>query len=101
MLYDGSQSGWYAQGVWQFVQRWRAGYRHDVVDSDNGPLFAGTILEDPGRASRRDSLMLDWSLSEFSRLRMQYIYDQVLSQSDQQWSIQYIMSLGAHGAHEF
>ena len=101
MLYDGSQTGWYAQGIWQFMQRWRAGYRHDVVDADNGPLFAGTILEDPGRASRRDSLMLDWSLSEFSRLRLQYIDDQVLSQSDQQWSIQYIMSLGAHGAHEF
>ena len=101
MTYDGSQSGWYLQGVWQFMQRWRAGYRHDEVDTDNGPLFAGTILEDPGRASKRDSLMIDWSLSEFSRLRMQYVDDRVLSESDQQWSIQYIMSVGAHGAHEF
>jgi len=101
MLYDGSQTGWYVQGIWQFMQRWRAGYRHDEVDADNGPLFAGTILEDPGRASKRDSLMIDWSLSEFSRLRMQYIHDQVLSESDQQWSMQYIMSIGAHGAHEF
>jgi hypothetical protein len=101
MAYDGSQSGWYLQGVWQFMQRWRAGYRHDEVDTDNGPLFAGTILEDPGRASKRDSLMIDWSLSEYSRLRLQYIYDQVLSESDQQWSMQYIMSIGAHGAHEF
>lgn len=100
-LYDGNQSGWYLQGIWQFMQRWRAGYRHDVVDADNGPLFVGTLLEDPGRASKRDSLMIDWSLSEFSRLRVQYIVDQVLSQSDQQWSMQYIMSLGAHGAHEF
>ena len=101
MLYDGSQTGWYVQGIWQFMQRWRAGYRHDEVDADNGPLFAGTILEDPGRTSKRDSLMIDWSLSEFSRLRMQYIHDQVLSESDQQWSMQYIMSIGAHGAHEF
>lgn len=101
MAYDGSQSGWYLQGIWQFKQQWRAGYRHDEVDTDNGPLFAGTILEDPGRASKRDSLMIDWSLSEFSRLRMQYIYDQVLPESDQQWSLQYIMSIGAHGAHEF
>ncbi len=99
--YDGDQSGWYLQSVWQFMQRWRAGYRHDVVDANNGPLFTGTILEDPGRSSRRDSLMIDWSLSEFSRLRMQFINDQVLPKTDQQWFLQYIMSIGAHGAHEF
>jgi hypothetical protein len=72
-----------------------------VVDANNGPLFAGTILEDSGSSSRRDSLMIDWSLSEFSRLRMQFINDQVLPKTDQQWFLQYIMSIGAHGAHEF
>lgn len=99
--YDGDQSGWYLQGVWQFMQRWRAGYRYDTVDADNGAVFAGTILQDSGRSSRRDSVMVDWSLSEFSRLRMQFVYDQVLAEPDQQWSVQYIMSLGAHGGHEF
>ena len=99
--YDGNQSGWYLQGVWQFMQRWRAGYRHDAVAANNGPLFAGTILEDPGRSSKRDSLMIDWSLSEFSRLRLQLINDKVLPVTDQQLFLQYIMSIGAHGAHEF
>jgi hypothetical protein len=55
-----------------------------MVDADNGPGLAGTELEDPGRSSRRSSVMLDWSPSEFSRLRLQYI-----------------MSIGAHGAHQF
>jgi hypothetical protein len=83
------------------MQRWRAGYRHDAVDANNGPLFAGTILEDPGRTSKRDSLMIDWSLSEFSRLRLQLTNDRVLPVTDRQLFLQYIMSIGAHGAHEF
>jgi len=99
--YDGDQDGWYLQGIWQFRQGWRLGYRHDEVEADNGPLFAGTILEDPGRNSSRDSLMLDWSLSEFSRFRLQLTEDRVLSISDSQFLLQYIMSLGAHGAHQF
>ncbi len=99
--YDGEQTGWYLQGIWQFAQRWRAGYRHDVVDADNGSSVSGTILEDPGRSSRRDSLMLDWSPSEFSRLRLQYARDRVLPETDTQWFLQYIMSVGAHRAHEF
>lgn len=99
--YDGDQTGWYLQGVWQFAPTWRTGLRHDVVDADNGPLLAGTGLEDPGRSSSRDSLMLDWSPSEFSRLRMQYTNDKVLPVSGHQWHLQYIMSIGAHGAHQF
>ena len=99
--YDGDQEGWYLQGTWQFRQGWRAGYRHDEVDADNGPLFLGTLLEDPGRSSARDSFMIEWSPSEFSRLRMQFIDDRVLDQSDSQVLLQYIMSVGAHGAHQF
>jgi len=99
--YNGDQTGWYLQGVWQFAQTWRVGLRHDVVDSDNGPLLVGTELEDPGRSSWRNSLMFDWSPSEFSRLRLQYTNDRVLAESDNQWFLQYIMSVGAHAAHQF
>ena len=99
--YDGEQTGWYLQAIWQFAQTWRVGLRHDAADTDNGPLLAGTVIEDPGRASNRDSLMFDWSPSEFSRLRMQYTHDRVLPVSDNQWYLQYIVSVGAHGAHQF
>ena len=71
------------------------------MSSDNGALFAGTILEDPAWTPRRGSLMLDWSPSEFSRLRLQYTDDRVLEESDKQYVLQYLMSLGAHGAHRF
>jgi hypothetical protein len=72
-----------------------------MVDADNGPGLIGTELEDPGRSSRRSSVMLDWSPSEFSRLRLQYTDDQVLEESDSVWYLQYIMSIGSHRAHQF
>ena len=99
--YDGDQDGWYVQGVWQFRPLWRIGLRHDVVGTDNGLSMVGTELEDTGRDAYRNSLMLDWSPSEFSRVRMQYTNDRVFADSDDQWYLQYIMSLGAHGAHQF
>ncbi len=100
--YDGDQIGWYLQGVWQFAPTWRAGLRHDLVDADNNTaFFRVSPLLTSGRSSSRDSLMLDWSPSEFSRLRMQYTNDKVLPESDHQWHLQYIMSIGAHAAHQF
>lgn len=101
LSYKGDQSGWYLQGVYQFAPLWRVGVRHDTVDSDNGLQFAGTDLEDPSHRPKRSSVMLDWSPSEFSRLRMQYSLDEVLADSDGQWYLQYIMSIGAHGAHQY
>jgi len=99
--YDGDQDGWYLQGVWQFAPTWRVGLRRDEVSASNGPALAGTELEDAGRDSYRNSLMFDWSPSEFSRLRLQYTDDNVLDVSDDQWYLQYVMSIGAHGAHQF
>jgi len=99
--YEGDQDGWYLQGVWQFMPTWRAGLRHDDVGADNRLALPGAGLDDPGRRSRRDSAMVDWSPSEFSRLRLQYTRDNVLDVSDDQWFLQYIMSVGAHGAHQF
>ena len=99
--YDGEQDGWYLQGVWQFIQHWRVGLRHDSVFADNGATLDNTMLVSPGRHARRNTVMVDWSPSEFSRLRLQYIDDHVLPEEDGQWYLQYIMSLGAHGAHQF
>ena len=50
----------------------------------------------------RTSVMLDWSPSEFSRLRAQYAWDQASDgPTDEQFFLQYIYALGAHGAHKF
>lgn len=105
------QSGWYAQGVWQFMPAWRVGYRHDQLSSGSlgiGLVDAGTIgmADLPALAKyspKRNSLMIDWAPSEFSRLRLQFARDHSRGpgEVDNQVFLQYIMSLGAHGAHRF
>jgi hypothetical protein len=46
--------------------------------------------------------MIDVSPSEFSRFRLQFARDEVrFNEADNQVFLQYIMSLGAHGAHKF
>ena len=48
------------------------------------------------------ALMLDWSNSEFSRIRLQFNRESfVKHDDDNQILLQYIMSLGAHPAHTF
>lgn len=98
------QSGWYAQGVYQFHPQWRAGYRYDRLDLgriDFGPALLA-VLERPDYTPRRHSLMLDYSPSEFSRLRLQLARDHSQKGlSDDQITLQYIHSLGPHGAHRF
>ncbi|MDH3621327.1 MAG: hypothetical protein OER91_10560 [Gammaproteobacteria bacterium] len=81
-------SGWYAQAVYQPVPRWRFGTRVDAVDLE---------FDDP----RRFSVMLDWSNSEFSRLRLQASRSDSDLGDDSAWTLQYIHSIGAHGAHSF
>ncbi len=50
----------------------------------------------------RLSAMVDLSLSEFSRLRAQYAWDDARdAETDRQLLIQYIVAIGAHGAHKF
>jgi hypothetical protein len=109
--YDNTQSGWYLQSVYQFRPRWRAGARYDALDADGadiGLVNDGTLLPgdfpllqsaSPGRLS----LMLDWSPSEFSRLRAQYAWDEarIDEEEDRQLFLQYLYSIGAHGAHKF
>ncbi|TCS69466.1 hypothetical protein EDC61_12027 [Sulfuritortus calidifontis] len=95
------QSGWYAQTVYQFMPRWRAGLRYERLDS--GTLdFGGLPLDAPDYNPDKTSLMLDWSPSEFSRIRLQFARDRSMQGIDEnQVTLQYIMSLGAHGAHKF
>lgn len=102
--YRARQSGWYAQGVYQFAPRWRVGYRHDRLSAggiDFGAGFAGVVSQ-PSFTPRRDTLMLDFNPSEFSRLRLQVARDRAeQGKTDNQVTLQYIHTLGAHGAHKF
>ncbi len=103
-VYRGKQSGWYAQSIYQFMPRWRVGVRYDRLDSgslDFGSNNAALPLADY-RPSKW-SLMADYSPSEFSRFRLQWARDRSMlgSPDDNQITLQYIHSLGVHGAHKF
>ena len=77
LAYRGKQNGWYAQGIYQFMPRWRVGLRHDKLESDGvNAALAGSVLDNQGHKPTRASLMLDYSNSEFSRLRFQVNRDE-------------------------
>lgn len=99
--YRSRQSGWYAQAVYQFMPRWRVGYRYDRL-SPGSVRFGANPIETSSHRPQRHSLMLDYSPSEFSRLRLQLARDRSMEGlSENQLTLQYIHSLGAHGAHRF
>lgn len=88
------QGGWYVQGVYQFMPEWRVGARYDRLDP-NG-------VDDAAWAPRKTSVMLDYNPSEFTRIRLQFARSELASGlGDNQFFIQYILSLGAHSAHRY
>jgi hypothetical protein len=108
--YASAQSGWYLQGVYQFIPMWRVGYRYDRLNAgttsigqvDSGALVAADFPILAPYNPTRQTVMVDWSPSEFSRVRLQYAKDKSRSDAtDNQVFLQYIVSLGAHGAHKF
>jgi hypothetical protein len=103
--YAVTQSGWYAQGVYQFMPNWRTGLRYDRLNpgvAQVGALNAANVISDYGYTPTRTTLMVDYSPSEFARLRLQFAQDKSRQGlTDHQVFVQYIMSMGAHGAHQF
>jgi len=101
--YDARQSGWYLQGIYQFMPHWRVGLRieqldHGTVDYSANNANLPRSHFDPSK----DSMMVDYNLSEFSRLRVQIAQDKSRQGvTDNQAFVQYQMSIGAHGAHQF
>lgn len=92
----GNTSGAYVEGVYRFNRRWEAGYRFDQLWADESGPYASDYNP------YRNSLMVAWLNSEFSLFRLQYSLDRPNeNQTDNAIYLQYITSLGAHGAHQF
>jgi hypothetical protein len=102
--------GFYTQVLWGFRRGWVTGLRLDSLWGDRAayerqPLvFNGDPLgRDPQRVDRwRLSPSLTWYPTEYSRLRLQYNYDdrQEFGVDHSVW-FQLEFSLGAHAAHRF
>ncbi|MDQ1351054.1 MAG: hypothetical protein QG657_1356 [Acidobacteriota bacterium] len=98
------QSGLYVQGVFRFHRQWRLGARWDWLNRNNITL-AGTLLNLPGQLNRY-SVMVDFSPTEFSRIRLQYNHNGYAFHEEErkkyhEWVLQFNLAIGAHGAHSF
>jgi hypothetical protein len=102
-IYSSRQSGAYVQAVYQFLPRWRTGLRYDRLDSGSVDFASNAAFLDASKTRpTRIAWMADFNPSEFSRIRLQLARDNARAgQSDNQVFVQYQMSLGAHGAHNF
>ncbi len=95
--WTGMRRGAYLEGVYRINRQWEAGLRWDKLWSGNtaGP-YSSTF--DP----RRESVALTWINSEFSLVRLQLSHDRPNpDDTDNTMTLQYQVSLGAHGAHKF
>ena len=101
--YTASQDGWYLQGIYKFLPYWRTSLRYDQLNGGSVNYGANSVnLVNTDYDPSRISWMLDYSPSEFSRVRLQLSQDKSRQEAtDNQVFIQYTMSLGAHGAHKY
>ena len=103
VAYNDNQSGWYAQSVYKFHPQWRVGARYSQLYAGDVPAgLTGSALDNEGHDPWAASAMVDWSNSEFGRVRAQFNREELSDgNEDDQIMLQYIMSIGAHGAHPF
>jgi hypothetical protein len=99
----GTQDGLYLQGWYGFAPRWRAGLRYDTTGLAN--RLRGVESENLDRSDRWTAAVT-WALSEYSLLRLQLATADLAYQDggDERVNsvyLQYVLSLGAHGAHKF
>ena len=101
--FDGISSGYYAQAVLKTSAAWRIGARYSKMSPADVPAgLAGSALDSSGHDPVTYSVMTDWTSSEYGRLRLQYNREEFSqNDADNQLILQYVVSIGAHGAHPF
>lgn len=94
--------GAYSQVIWGFKRRWTAGLRGEFVTSESGDFLSLTESVDMRPDRLRISPVLTFYPSEFTKLRLQYNYDEIQSaNSEHSVFLQLEFSIGAHPAHKF
>ncbi len=101
---SGSQSGFYSELVYRFSRLWRTAARYDLLNRNN--MFYGGDKTELPKNMKRYSMMIDYSPTEFSRIRLQYnyndyLYSDVGVRKFGELNLQLNIAIGAHGAHPF
>lgn len=95
--------GAYSQLLWGFTPGWVAGLRGDYLTHSDLAQYEVLYGPDPERATRwRIAPNLTWYPTEFSKIRLQYNYDDRdgIGVDHSVW-LQFEFLLGAHAAHKF
>lgn len=91
---------WYVSGVYQFSPNWSMGLRYGELDSQlqHDEHFDSQELKET-------ELSLAWHNSHFSTVRLEVSHQSNVgfdnAQNDNVLTLQYVMAMGAHGAHQF
>jgi len=95
--------GFYSQLAWGFRKDWVAAFRGEYVTRTAPGLYELDFGNDPNRLPRlRLAPNLTWYPSEFSKLRLQFNYDDRHDiGTDYSVWLQFEFLLGAHAAHKF
>ncbi len=95
---DDVNEGWYGSIVYRFHPQWAVGFRYGEVElkEAHDDHFHDQSLEDA-------DVMLSWSPSHFSTVRLQYSSQDAtgFDNANDTITLQYLMTLGAHSAHAF
>jgi hypothetical protein len=96
-----NQDGLYVQGLYQ-IDRWRIGARFDRMGIfKDEVLLAGEKQNYSGEPYRLTGA-LEFNPTEFSRIRLQYNYDRSdPTKLNQEIFLQFLLAVGAHGAHAY
>jgi hypothetical protein len=98
------QSGFYCDLIWRFDRSFKAGLRLNMITS-NRIEIAEKRMTIPNNLWGL-SAALDYTPTEFSRLRLQYRYDHTQFRENERTPIHEVsigvnLAIGAHGAHPF
>ncbi|MGL6313001.1 hypothetical protein [Vibrio sp. WXL103] len=99
-------SGYYVSGVYRFSPSWSAGLRYGQSDSYDDIVHNDHSHMEETEAKEFDA-MIAWDSSHFGTIRAQYSRVEYETASgrdemtDDVFTLQYVMTFGAHGAHAF
>jgi hypothetical protein len=101
---DFTEDGFYVQGLYGIAPRWQVGLRYDSVGMTN-KLESGSNTLREWDSSDRWTAALTWIPTEYSLLRLQYSMADISIDGESNdfdyLYLQYVFSLGSHGAHKF
>ena len=93
--------GYYLSGVYRFSPSWSAGLRYGEVETYDGHAH-GNHMHFSSHKEQESTAMVAWNSSHFGTVRAQFsrTKDQD-NHKDNVFTLQYVMTFGAHAAHAF